>query len=169
MAISKTRKWFLLIFVCMGECLERPPLMWLSWTAHPSPWKDSSTLGCCSRCSRHSTRPRQRPKGRGRRRWGGRGPTKHAAQSHFPPPPQYGFVFGIVNLAAFFFAPVLGRYGDAIGPKLLYNTGSLTQGIGSICFGLLKFVNSTGAFIGLSYLLRCACTGMYVVRIQRVQ
>ncbi len=42
-------------------------------------------------------------------------------------PSQYGFVFGCVNLAAFVFAPILGRFGDSVGAKLLYNTGGLLQ------------------------------------------
>ncbi len=36
-------------------------------------------------------------------------------------------MFGIANLAAFLFAPFFGRYGNAIGPKLLYNTGAYLQ------------------------------------------
>ena len=44
-------------------------------------------------------------------------------------PSQYGFVFGIANLAAFLFAPIFGRYGPKIGPKLLYNFGAFTQGM----------------------------------------
>ena len=67
---------------------------------------------------------------------------------------QYGFVFGIVSLAAFLFAPIFGRYGTAIGPKLLYNTGGFVQGLSGIAFGLLDYVQDTVAFIGLSYFLR---------------
>ena len=67
---------------------------------------------------------------------------------------QYGFVFGIVSLAAFIFSPIFGRYGTAIGPKLLYNTGGFVQGIGGICFGFLDYVQDTGVFIGISYFLR---------------
>jgi MFS family permease len=40
---------------------------------------------------------------------------------------QYGFVFGIANLAAFLSAPVFGRYGPKIGPKVLYNFGAFLQ------------------------------------------
>lgn len=40
---------------------------------------------------------------------------------------QYGFVFGIVNLAAFFSAPVHGRYGHLVGAKLMYNVGGMLQ------------------------------------------
>lgn len=69
-------------------------------------------------------------------------------------PSQYGFVFGIANLAAFIFAPIFGRYGAQIGPKILYNAGAFTQGIVGISFGFLEYVQDTGAFIGLSYLLR---------------
>ena len=36
-------------------------------------------------------------------------------------------MFGIANLAAFLFAPFFGRFGNDIGPKLLYNTGAYMQ------------------------------------------
>ena len=83
-------------------------------------------------------------------------------------PSQYGFVFGITNLAAFIFAPIFGAYGTQIGPKLLYNCGAFLQAISGICFGLLSFVQKLAPFLGLSYLLRykarfiqkwlCCCT-----------
>ena len=79
------------------------------------------------------------------------------AHTHFYLPTfclQYGFVFGVVNLAAFFSALVLGRFGDRLGAKLLYNTGGLLQRLGGIAFGLLEFVEDADAFIGLSYFLR---------------
>jgi MFS family permease len=43
-------------------------------------------------------------------------------------PFKYGFVFGSANLAAFIFAPIFGRFGSKIGPKLLYNVGAYVQG-----------------------------------------
>ena len=67
---------------------------------------------------------------------------------------QYGFVFGITNLAAFIFAPIFGAYGARIGAKLLYNSGAFLQGIIGIMFAFLVYIPSTAAFIGLSYLLR---------------
>jgi hypothetical protein len=75
---------------------------------------------------------------------------------------QYGFVFGIANLAAFLFAPIFGRYGTKIGPKILYNCGAYLQGICGICFGFLTYINSANLFIGLSYLLRF----VFVVKIR---
>ena len=69
-------------------------------------------------------------------------------------PSQYGFVFGIANLAAFIFAPLFGRFGGKIGPKLLYNFGAFTQGIVGITFGFLVYIDAVGPFLGLSYLLR---------------
>jgi MFS family permease len=69
-------------------------------------------------------------------------------------PSQYGFVFGIANLAAFLFAPIFGRYGAKIGPKLLYNAGAFTQGIVGLSFGFLVYIDDVGVFLGLSYLLR---------------
>ena len=63
-------------------------------------------------------------------------------------------MFGSANLAAFVFAPVFGRFGSKIGPKLLYTSGAYVQAVAGICLGLLTFVDDTGAFIGLSYFLR---------------
>ena len=67
---------------------------------------------------------------------------------------QYGFVFGITHLAAFVFAPIFGRFGNDIGPKLLYNVGGFIQGFAGIAFGFLEYAEDTGTFLGLSYFLR---------------
>jgi MFS family permease len=52
--------------------------------------------------------------------------------------PQYGFVFGIVSLAGFISSPIFGKYGEKIGPKLVYNIGGFTQGIVGILFGTMS-------------------------------
>ncbi len=67
---------------------------------------------------------------------------------------QYGFVFGVVSLAAFIAAPTFAHFGNRMGPKLVYNVGSLTMGISGIAFGLLELIDQTAPFIGLSYFLR---------------
>ena len=67
---------------------------------------------------------------------------------------QYGFVFGILNLTAFIFAPIFGTYGSKIGSRTLFYIGSFSQGFIGLLFGLLQFVNSTWTFIVLSYILR---------------
>ena len=70
-------------------------------------------------------------------------------------PSQYGFVFGITNMAAFLTAPFFGRYGSQIGPKLLYNTGAFVQAFAGISFGCLDYIDDNlSAFLGLSYFLR---------------
>ena len=69
-------------------------------------------------------------------------------------PSQYGFVFGIANLAALIFAPIFGAFGTQIGPKWLYNLGAFIQGICGISFGFLVYVQGVAPFLGLSYLLR---------------
>ena len=69
-------------------------------------------------------------------------------------PSQYGFVFGICNLAAFFFAPLFGRFGDQIGAKTLFKVGVLTTALMGIAFGFLSYVDDTTTFISLSYFLR---------------
>ena len=69
-------------------------------------------------------------------------------------PSQYGFVFGIANLAAFLSAPIFGRYGAKIGPKFLYNFGAFVQAFCGLAFGFLDLIPQVGAFLGLSYFLR---------------
>jgi len=69
-------------------------------------------------------------------------------------PQQYGFVFGIFNLAAFLSAPIFGKYGPKIGPKLLYSMGAAVLGVCGVLFGFLEYIEDAQLFIGLSYLLR---------------
>ena len=69
-------------------------------------------------------------------------------------PSQYGFVFGICNLAAFFFAPLFGRYGEKIGAKTLFKVGTFTNALMGIAFGFLSFIDDATMFISLSYFLR---------------
>jgi MFS family permease len=67
---------------------------------------------------------------------------------------KYGFVFGIVSLAALIFAPLCSLYGEFIGPKLVYNVSTLAVGLVSTLFGALIYVDDVGWFITLSYALR---------------
>ena len=69
-------------------------------------------------------------------------------------PAQYGFVFGIVHLAAFISAPIFGHIGPKLGPKLVYNVGGIAQGVVGILFGFLEYIDNVAIFLGLSYLLR---------------
>jgi len=69
-------------------------------------------------------------------------------------PQQYGFVFGIFNLAAFLGGPIFGKFGGRIGPRMLYTVGAFLQGISGLLFGFLAFVEDTSTFIILSYFLR---------------
>lgn len=69
-------------------------------------------------------------------------------------PAEYGFVFGIANLSLFLFSPVFGKYGPSIGPKRCFNMGAVMQGVSGFLFAFLPYVNATGLFLGLSYLLR---------------
>jgi len=69
-------------------------------------------------------------------------------------PSQYGSVFGVAHLAAFFTAPILGKYGT-FSPKVVYYTGAFIQGICGIGFGCLDFCKDTTVFLCFSYLLRC--------------
>ena len=69
-------------------------------------------------------------------------------------PSQYGFVFGVVNLAAFLFAPFFARYGTKIGPRFLVILGAFIQAFSGLSFGFLAYVETSGLFLGLSYFLR---------------
>ena len=69
-------------------------------------------------------------------------------------PLQYGFVFGIMPLAAFFAAPTFGRYGNHIGVKNIYNCGAFIQGIVTVCLGSLLYIKDISTFLALSYTLR---------------
>ena len=73
---------------------------------------------------------------------------------------QYGFVFGIFNLAAVISAPIFGKYGTRIGPKLLYSGGAVVLGVCGVLFGFLEYVDDVNLFIGLSYLLRFVQKGL---------
>ena len=67
---------------------------------------------------------------------------------------QYGFVFGISNLAGFIAGPVFGKFGNRIGVHWMLKLGSLIQGIAGALFGFLVYITDTTLFIALSYLLR---------------
>ena len=67
---------------------------------------------------------------------------------------EYGFVFGIANLSLFIFSPIFGKYGTKIGPKICFNVGAVLQGVSGFLFAFLPYLTSTGAFIGLAYVLR---------------
>ncbi len=69
-------------------------------------------------------------------------------------PSEYGFVFGISNLAAFLTAPIVARFGSQIGAKYLYNTGAFVQAFGGFAFGFLDRIDNVNLFIGLSYFIR---------------
>ena len=69
-------------------------------------------------------------------------------------PSQYGFVFGIVNLAAFLFAPIFARFGTKMGPRSLHITGAFIQAFAGLAFGFLVYIETSGPFLGLSYFLR---------------
>ena len=69
-------------------------------------------------------------------------------------PSQYGFVFGITNLAAFVFAPIFARIGLIIGPRMVLNVGALLEATSGVAMGMLGYLQTAGPFIGLSYLMR---------------
>jgi MFS family permease len=63
-------------------------------------------------------------------------------------------VFGIVSLAGFLSSPIFGKYGEKIGPRLVYNVLGFVEGTLGILFGTLTYVKETTWFLALSYLLR---------------
>ena len=66
---------------------------------------------------------------------------------------QYGWVFGIANLAAFLLAPLCGKFGAKIGVKYLYNIGAFLQSSVGFAFGFLVYADNTIVFLTLSYIL----------------
>ena len=59
-------------------------------------------------------------------------------------------------------APIFGKYGTRIGPKLLYSGGAVVLGVCGVLFGFLEYVDDVNLFIGLSYLLRFVQKGLLV-------
>ena len=72
----------------------------------------------------------------------------------FSPKFQYGFTFGIANLAGFLASPMCAKYSESIEPRKLYFTGVIVLGISTICFGFLKYVHNKMIFLAISYFLR---------------
>jgi len=69
-------------------------------------------------------------------------------------PSEYGFAFGITNLAAFLASPLCARFGDAIGATKLYTGGFLLTSFSGIAFGFLAYAQDKGIFLFFSYILR---------------
>lgn len=67
---------------------------------------------------------------------------------------QYGFVYGISNLVAFFVAPMTGSMSDKFSVKTLLLVGGSLQGLAGFSLGFLDYVQDTKVFLGLSYMLR---------------
>ena len=66
-------------------------------------------------------------------------------------PSQYGFAFGIVDLAALLSSPFFATFGERIGPKLLYTAGGFIQGLSGLGKACLGYVDSSGLFLTISY------------------
>ncbi|XP_046990959.1 MFS-type transporter SLC18B1-like [Schistocerca americana] len=69
---------------------------------------------------------------------------------------EYGLVFGIFELVSFISSPILGKYMNAVGAKLLLNSGVCLAAVCAILFGLLAFVQGHVPFIALSFVVRIA-------------
>ena len=54
-------------------------------------------------------------------------------------------------MASFFFAPVVARLGDKIGPNYLYNVGNFGGSICAFCFGCVVFIDDPIGFVIMSY------------------
>ena len=74
-------------------------------------------------------------------------------------PSQYGFVFGICNLAAFVFAPIFGHYGDKIGPRTLFKIGAITNALFGLVFGA-SYSSLSSSCNFLPPFFTCCCTGL---------
>ena len=67
---------------------------------------------------------------------------------------QYGFAFGITNLAAFIASPLCAKYGDKIGAGRLITIGFYLNALSGIAFGFLIYADTKELFLGFSYILR---------------
>ena len=67
---------------------------------------------------------------------------------------QYGFTFGVTNLAGFIASPICAKYSDYFGVTRLYALGSFVLSICTMCYGLLVYLEDKLLFLGVSYLVR---------------
>jgi len=67
---------------------------------------------------------------------------------------EYGLVFGIFQLTAFFVSPIIGKFLPRIGIGRAFYGGLFLTGLLCILFGLLNRVEGVTAFIALSFLVR---------------
>ena len=71
-------------------------------------------------------------------------------------PSEYGFVFGIYQLAVFVVSPVFGANLNTIGAKKALLGGIGSVAISTIAFGFLDQIEDSKQFLGLSFILRVA-------------
>lgn len=69
---------------------------------------------------------------------------------------EYGLVFGVFELVSFISSPILGKYMNTFGAKLLLNSGVFLAAVCAIVFGLLAFIQGHIAFIAMSFIVRIA-------------
>ena len=69
-------------------------------------------------------------------------------------PSQYGFVFGITNLALFICGPIFGKYASKIGLKTCFSSGAILQGLSGFMFAFVPQFEDVAMFLALSYFLR---------------
>ena len=69
-------------------------------------------------------------------------------------PSQYGFVFGISNLAACITSPFVGKIGAWLGIRFLFKTTTVALSIVGTAFGFLEFISNIDLFLILSYFFR---------------
>ncbi|KAL3104197.1 hypothetical protein niasHS_002224 [Heterodera schachtii] len=69
---------------------------------------------------------------------------------------EVGLVFGIFELVMFVAAPILGKYMDFIGSKLMFTAGLLITGLTAIAFGFLNLLPGGNVFFFASLIIRCA-------------
>ena len=69
-------------------------------------------------------------------------------------PSQYGFVFGITNLALFICGPFFGKYASKIGLKMCFSSGAILQGLSGFMFAFVPQFEDVAMFLALSYFLR---------------
>lgn len=78
------------------------------------------------------------------------------AQSKGATATQFGFVFGIFRLTMGLVSPVYGKYMENLGLKYMLSSGVFTTAVTCILMGLLRLVDGSVMFIGLSFAIQIA-------------
>lgn len=69
-------------------------------------------------------------------------------------PTEYGFVFGVYEIAIMLVSPIVGKLVASCAPSILIRVGLLTTGLATIGFGFIDKFESGKTFLVAAYLIR---------------